>query len=72
MKTIGAIAVIAAVVGIFGYSAGWFNPDVELNVNPEVSAKVETFTQDTISTAQNHTNKAFDSLKDKITDKQEK
>lgn len=66
MRAIGIAVVVAAVVGVFGYTQGWFDPQVDMNVNPDVEQKVETFTQDTIDTAQDHTNKAFDSLKSKL------
>lgn len=66
MKAIGITVVVAAVVGVFGYMQGWFDPQVELNVNPDAKQQVETFTQDTIDSAQEHTNKAFDSLKKKL------
>jgi len=69
MRAIGIAAVVAAVVGGFGYMQGWFDPKVELNVSPDAKQQVETFTQDTIDSAQEHTNKAFDSLKKKLDSK---
>jgi len=66
MKAIGFITVIAVGLGVFGWSSGWFNPTVEANVSPKVTEKVETLTQDAIDSAQESTNKAFDSLKKKL------
>lgn len=66
MRMIGIAVVIVAVIGAFGYMKGWFNPQVDMNVSPKVEQEVETFTQETIDTAQEHTNKAFDSLKKQL------
>jgi hypothetical protein len=66
MRTIGIVAVVAAMVGVFGYVNEWFNPRVELNVDPSVNQKVETLTSDTIDTAQEQTNKAFNAIKSKL------
>jgi len=65
MKTIGTVAILCGALGFVGFFLGWFSPNIYLNVNPEVTSKVETFTHDTIESAQDETNKAFESLKHK-------
>ena len=65
MRTVGVVAVMVVALGAVGYVAGWFSPTVEVNVNPEVTEKVETFTHDTLESAQDHTNRAFETLKNK-------
>lgn len=65
MKTIGTVVVLCGALGAVGYFLGWFSPDVDLNVNPEVTNQVKTLTHDTLESAQDQTNKAFNSLKDK-------
>lgn len=66
MRALGIVVAMTAVIAVGGYIAGWFNPSVEVNVNPEVSKKVETFTHDTLESAQGHTNRAFETLKGKV------
>lgn len=66
LKTIGAVALVAGGVGVFGAVAGWWSPDVKPNVSPEVTQKVEDITQDALQGAKEQTNKAFDSLSQRI------
>lgn len=66
MKTVGMLTILAVVVGLAGFMSGWFNPEIELNVDPEVTSQVKSFTKDTIQSAQEHGNTALEDIKNRL------